>query len=256
MNIVSNEKLIRRNTRIAQITMLAGLLVLFGGVYLFISQPENFPLIWATVLIGFILSQIGTYFSNRWGRRPRLDEHLNAGLKGLESTYSLYHYVTPVSHLLVGPAGVWVLLARYQKGRITFEKGRWRQRGGGFFQAYMKIFGQEGLGRPDLEIEAELDTARKYFKKKFPDQELPPLSAALVFTSSAAEVEADNAPTLTTTTRRLKEAIRKAAKTRPITLERVKEIQRAIEAGAPPVEETESNKEKSKEKSPVVRRKK
>jgi hypothetical protein len=233
MNIVSNEKLIRRNTRIAQITMLVGLLVLFGGVYLFFTQPENFPLIWATVLIGFILSQIGTYFSNRWGRRPRPDEHLNTGLKGLESSYALYHYITPVSHMLVGPAGVWVLLARYQKGRITFEKGRWRQRGGGFLQAYMKIFGQEGLGRPDLEIESELDTARKYFKKKFPEQELPPINAALVFTSSEAEVEADDAPTLTTTPRRLKESIRKTAKTRPITLERVKEIQRTIESDAP-----------------------
>lgn len=247
MNIVSNEKLIRRNTRVAQVTMLAGLLVLFGGVYLFFTQPENFSLIWATVLLGFILSQIGTYFSNRWGRRPRPDEHLTAGLKGLESSYALYHYVTPVSHLLVGPAGIWVLLPRYQKGRITFEKNRWRQRGGGFFQAYMKIFGQEGLGRPDLEIEAEKETASKFLKKKLPEQELPPIQAALVFTSSGAELDADDAPTLTTTPRGLKEAVRKAAKNRPLSFERVKEIQRAIEADAPAAEKVvvKNNKKKA-----------
>ena len=57
----------------------------------------------------------------------------------------------PTAHLLVGPVGVWVLMPRHQAGRITYDenKNRWRQKGGNF---YLKIFAQENLGRPDLEI--------------------------------------------------------------------------------------------------------
>jgi hypothetical protein len=234
MIIVSNERMIRRNSRIAQYTGLVGLFVLLAGVYFFFTQPENFPLIWATVLIGFVLSQIGIYFTNRWGRRPRPDEHLNSALKGLEASYSIYHYATAVPHMLVGPSGVWVLLPRYQKGRVTYGKGRWRQSGGGFFQSYMRIFGQEGLGRPDLEIQSDLETARRYLAKKMPDQELPPIQAALVFTNEGAQVEAEGAPTLTVPLKKLREEIRKAAKANKLPAEEVKEIQRTIEAGMPP----------------------
>jgi hypothetical protein len=246
MIIVANEKVIKRNARIAQWTGLVGLVVLVGGVYLFFTQPENFPLIWATVLLGFILSQIGIYFTNRWGRRPRPDEHLNNALKGLETSYSIYHYVARAAHLLVGPAGVWVLLPRYQKGRVTYDRGRWRQRGGGFFQGYMRIFGQEGLGRPDLEIQSEIDSARRFLAKKLPDQELPPINAALVFTSDGVEVDAEDAPTLTVPLRKLREEIRKAAKTTRLPAEQVKEIQQAIEADAPPgVQVVEKKKKKA-----------
>jgi hypothetical protein len=229
MNIIQNDALIKRNTKIAQITGFAGLGVLVVGVYLFITQPEQFALIWGIVMLGFLLSQVGIYFTNRWGRRPRPDEHINQALKGLDASYSLYHYTSPTSHLLVGPAGLWVLLPRYQKGRITFEKGRWRQKGGGLLLGYMKIFGQEGLGRPDLEIQAEVESVRKHLLKKLPDQEVPPIQAALVFTNESTELDADEAPVPTVPTRKLKEVIRKSAKAKPISVEKLKQIKEAIE---------------------------
>jgi hypothetical protein len=250
MNIISNEPAIRRNARIAQFTGLAGLIVLLVGIFLFFTPPEQFAIIWATVLVGFILSQIGIYFTNRWGRRPRPDEHLNLALKGLEGSYSIYHYVTPTSHLLVGPAGVWVLLPRYQRGKITYEKNRWRQRGGGFFLAYMKIFGQEGLGRPDLEIEAETESIRNYLAQKLPEDEIPEIQAALVFTDERAELDVNDAPIPTIYAKKLKEVIRKATKNKPLTNEKVRLIQQAIEAD-PKAQNSEKKKadSKSREKS-------
>jgi hypothetical protein len=228
MNIIQNDAIIKRNAKIAQLTGFAGLGVLLVGVYFFITRPEQFALIWGIVMVGFIMSQVGIYFTNRWGRRPRPDEHLNIALKGLDNNYTLYHYTTPISHLLVGPAGIWVLLPKYQKGTITYENGRWRQRGGGFFLGYMKIFGQEGLGRPDLEVTAEIESVRRFLEKKLPEQELPPVQAALVFTNESADLAADDASTPTVSTKKLKELIRKSAKNKPITNERVKEIQQAI----------------------------
>jgi hypothetical protein len=228
MKIIQNDAIIRRNAKIAQLTGFAGLGVLLVGVYFFITQPEQFALIWGVVMVGFIMSQVGIYFTNRWGRRPRPDEHLNTALKGLDNNYTLYHYTTPTSHLLLGPAGIWVLMPKYQRGTITYENGRWRQRGGGLFLGYMKIFGQEGLGRPDLEVAAETDSIKRFLEKKLPEQEIPPVQAVLVFTNESAELQADDAPAPAVSPKKLKELIRKSAKAKPITNERVKEIQQAI----------------------------
>jgi hypothetical protein len=255
MKIVSNERLIRRNARIAQFTGLGGMAVLLVGVYFFVTRPEEFVIIWGIVLLGFILSQVGIYFTNRWGRRPRPDEVLNVSLKGLDHNYSLYHYITAVPHLLVGPAGVWVIMPRHQKGRITYEKGRWRQRGGGFFLAYMRLFGQESIGRLDLEVASEVDSTRNYLSKKLPDQEIPPIQAALVFTTESAQLEADDAPVPTIHPRKLKELIRKTSKTKPITLDRVKEIQAAIEADMPSGEKKEVEEADKPNKKEAIQKK-
>src|SRR3990170_5583265 len=216
MEIISNERLIRRNARIGQISSIVGLLVLAGGMYISFAQPQLFSLSLAALLVGFALSQVGIYFGNRWNRRPRPDELLSQALKGLDGRYTLYHYGTTASHLLVGPAGVWVLLPRHQRGTISYEKGRWRQKGGNL---YLKIFAQEGLGRPDLEIQGEVASVERFLNKIFPEEEKQQVQAALVFTNDKTEVQADNAPSPTLHARKLKDFIRKTAKNKPISLE-------------------------------------
>jgi hypothetical protein len=227
MEIISNDNLIKRNARIGQVTSLLGLLVLAGGMFISFTQQQLFYLSMISLVVGFGLSQVGIYFGNRWGRRPRPDEQLNAALKGLDGRYNLYHYRTPTSHLLVGPAGVWVLLPRSVRGVITYDeqRRRWRQRGGNL---YLKIFAQEGLGRPDLEAGAEVEATINYLKKQLPDMTLPEVQPILLFTSEKAEVEADDAPIPAMHIRRLKEFIRKTSKSRPLPAETVKQIQQAL----------------------------
>jgi hypothetical protein len=230
MNVITNEALVRRNARIAQFSGLAGLAVLLGGMYFLFAQPEQFAIIWIMVLLGFILSQVGIYFTNRWGRRPRPDERLNQALKGLDHNYTIYHYTSPTSHLLVGPAGIWVLLPRYQRGTITYEKGRWRQKGGGIGLAYMKFFGQEGLGRPDLEINAEVDSVEKFLQKNMSEEEIPPVQAVLVFTNEKVNLQdVDDAPTPTLLPKKLKEYIRKQVKARQVSMDKIREVKAILE---------------------------
>jgi len=231
MNIESNEKLIRRNARIAQISMIAGLVVLVGGMVLSFQSTDQFGLSLAALLIGFTLSQIGIFFGNRWGRRPRPDEILNQALKGLDGRYTLYHYRTPTAHLLVGPAGIWAIFPRNQRGIITFEKGRYRQRGGGIMSGYLKMFAQEGLGRPDLDIEHDRENLQKFLQSKLESENIPPIQAALVFTSDKASIEIDEdteLPAVTLTASKLKDHIRKFAKGKPISLDRAQEILRVL----------------------------
>ncbi len=111
------------------------------------------------------MSQIGMYYGNRWGRSPRPDEMIDKSLKGLGRDYTIYHYVTSAAHLLVGPAGIWTMMPYYQSGKIIYEKKRWKSRGGGFLQSYLRLFGQENMGRPEIESETEIEATKRYLAK-------------------------------------------------------------------------------------------
>jgi hypothetical protein len=219
MKIIKNEKLIKRNSRIGQWSTIAALVILGGGLYISISNPENPKLVTYSLLalgVGFLLTQVGMYFGNRWGRSPRPDERLDAGLKGLPGEFSIYHFITPASHLLVGPAGVWALIPYRQRGVVTYTKDRWHIGGGGFLQGYMSIFGQEGMGRPDLEAEAEIKAVKKFLAKNLSENEIPDVQAALVFFNEHAEIQADGAPQPAMKLEQLKTFMRQKAKERPI----------------------------------------
>jgi hypothetical protein len=210
MIIVRNEKLIKRNTQIGKYSGITSIAILGGGMYLSFQYKDQVMYSLIALILGFILSQVGIFYSNRFGRSPRPDQELDNALKGLDNQYALYHYQSPVDHLLVGPAGIWILFPYLTKGKIIFDdkKERWNKRGGNF---YMRFFAQDNIGNPAQEI----DSAMKRLQKglgKIPDFEIPVIKSALVFVNEHAEVDAENAPYPTLHARQLKKIIRKEAK--------------------------------------------
>jgi hypothetical protein len=217
MKIIKNEKLIKRNGTIGNWTQLGAIAVLGIGMYISFNRQELFVYSLAALLIGFTMTQIGMYMGNRFGRSPRPDEKLDAGLKGLQNEFSIYHYTTPASHLLVGPAGIWVLLPYHQRGQATFSKNRWKMSGGGFLQSYMRIFGQENLGRPDVEAENEISAIRKYLAKQMEESEIPEIKGMMVFTNEGVEIEGGDAPIPAMKVKQIKDFFRQKVKEKPIT---------------------------------------
>lgn len=231
MKITINEPLIRRNKKIGQICTIASLIVLAGGLVLSFQKPtsilftDSLTLSFAALILGFVLSQIGIFYSNRWGRSPRPDEMINQSLKGLDDQYSLIHYQSPASHLLIGPSGIWTLLPYYQGGTITFSKGRYHQKGGGFF---MKLFGQENLGRPELEAEGQISDIRRQLEKRMEPDAIPPIQAALIFTNPKATLEVEESPYPVITPKKIKDIVRKKNKTGGLTPEKIVEIEEIL----------------------------
>jgi len=232
MKIVTNETLIKRNARIGSILSLLGLATLGGGMYVSFQRPDLYNWAFGALLGGFMLSQVGLYFGNRWGRARPLEEILNKALKGIDKRHTLYHYTAPASHVLVGPSGLWVLVPKHQRGTITYEKKRWKQRGGGLLLAYLKLLAQEGIGRPDLEIASEAAALTSYLEKKLPPESVPPVKAALVFVNPRAELKAENAPVPTVTPKGLKAVVIKETKRRSLSPEVYRAIQRALDEKA------------------------
>lgn len=217
MKILTNEKVIRRNAKIGQFTSLGALLILAGGMYVSFVYPTQLSISFLALLLGFILSQVGIYFGNRWGRRPRIDERMNTSLKGLTKDYTIYHFLAPVNHLLVGPAGVWILQPFYQRGTIVYENGKLKQKGGGLLLGYLKIFAQEGLGRPDIETKVAVDNLTEFLKKTLgDDQPLPPINSVMLFTDDRAVLQIEGIPTPAMKLDGLKEFLRKTAKQTPL----------------------------------------
>jgi hypothetical protein len=217
MKIVTNEKLIKRNAKIGQYTSIAALVILGIGLYISFKMPDKFAYSLGALLVGFFLSQFGIYFGNRWGRSPRPDEIITKNLKGLGREYTIYHYVTPASHLLVSPAGVWVIMAYYLAGTITYDKKRWRVKGGGFAQSYLRAFGQDNIGRPDLDTTNEIEAVKRYLVRILPEgTQIPEIRAALLFVNPKAVLKTEDAPIPALTPKDLKEFLKARAKEAPL----------------------------------------
>ncbi len=56
MKVITNEKLIKRNSRLGQVATIAGLLVLVGGMFISFRYPNLLGLAWVALLVGFALS--------------------------------------------------------------------------------------------------------------------------------------------------------------------------------------------------------
>jgi hypothetical protein len=217
MKVVTNLKLIKRNAKIGQFTSVGALVVLGIGLYISFKMPDKFAYSLGALLLGFFMSQIGMYYGNRWGRSPRPDEMIDKSLKGLGRDYSVYHYVTSAAHLLVGPAGIWTMMPYYQSGKIIYEKKRWKSRGGGFLQSYLRLFGQENMGRPEIESETEIEATKRYLSKILSEgSELPPIHTLLLFTSPKVDLQVVDAPLPALTPKDLKDFMREKGKENPI----------------------------------------
>ncbi len=234
MKIVTNEKLIKRNSQIAKITFYASLAIFAAGLIASFQRPDDPSLLtWtmAALILGFTFSQVSIYFQNRFGKKPRPDEHISDSLKGLDAKFTLYHYRSPLSHLLVGPSGVWGFLPYAQNGTIRFDKDRWKQKGG---SVLMRLFGGESLGRPDMEAKAAEKEISNMLIRTFPDQnEFPPIRVALVFTNPAVKIEAEDAPIPTLPAKKLKDIVRKFIKTEAVPDETLAKINQYLEERYP-----------------------
>ena len=229
MKIFSNEKLIKRNKTLGNVLSLASIAILGTGMFLSFKDKDGtyLPYTFAALIIGFLLFQVGNYFMNRWGKSPRPDEKISQSLKGLDSNYSLYQYTTPIPHLLVGPAGVFTLLPYNQPGIIKYDnnRGRWKQTGGNFF---LKAFGGENLGRPELDAKYSVGDVIKYLNKLGVDLGTYIPQSVIVFTNPKSVVEAEGSSTPVVTQEKLKEYIRKQVKVNSVSPELITQVKKSI----------------------------
>jgi hypothetical protein len=166
MRVHLNEGYVKRRSSIGKWASLLGLVVLAGGFFVSLGSPGLFFISFVALAIGFLLSNIGIYYANRYTRLDRPDAVLTQALKGFDDRYVLYQFLLPVSQALLEPSGLTVLVLKPQEGQISYENGKWRHKQG--WGRLLRWVGQEGLGKPDLEAEHEAQTLRNGFMNSSP----------------------------------------------------------------------------------------
>jgi len=208
MRLVTNEPLIKRNAAIGKYAMIGGMLILIGGLVVsFRPEPQYQFVPFVTLIVGFVLTNIGTYFSNRY-TRFRGDQLLENNLKGFDDKYHLYNYRLPTPHFLIAPNGIFALVPKFQRGVVTWNGKRWLHKGSNFF---LSLFGQEALGNPVAEAASEAEAAARFLTKKL-GEEVPPVQPIIVFCNPEVTVEAKEAPIPAVHVKQLKEYLRKIPK--------------------------------------------
>lgn len=197
MEIFLYDRIVQQRSRLGKYASIAGLAILAIGLVISFTQPKYVYISFVTLIIGFILSQVGNYNLLRWGRKPRADSVLDAALKGLERKWRIYHYYLPASHVLVGPGGLYVFLVKPQAGKISVTEARWRQKlsvGRAIF-----FFGEESLGNPAADLDVEMRRLARFINDKRPDLSQVSLRGAVIFSNEGVELTL-NEPTVTVLT--------------------------------------------------------
>jgi hypothetical protein len=211
MRIVADEKKIKRNSQIAKYATFGGLALLVGALVINIlaltgqrNDPSLLIYVMVAFFVGFTLTNIGTLFTNRWGRRP--DKAVAESLKGLDERYTLYNYRLGASHVLVGPSGAIVLVPKYQTGPVAFDGRKWTNPGAR--RGMFGLFNPDPLGNPVAEAAGEIDSLNRYLKKHQPELSVAP-QALVVFMHPRAEVQAKDTAVPVLHAKQLKEHIRR-----------------------------------------------
>jgi hypothetical protein len=93
----------------------------------------------------------------------------------------------------------------------------------------MRIFGQEGLGRPDIEIDSEIKSVRRHLSKQMDESEIPEINALMVFTNDDIEVDGADAPIPALKLKQVKEFMRIKAKEKKIPAETINKVKTVLE---------------------------
>lgn len=202
MRAFVNEALIERRARMARYAGFVGLGTLVGALFLIRS---NLFLSYLLLGAGLISATVASYMTSQYIREPRADRVLQRALEGLDKRYALYSYYLPSSHIVISHHGLTVLLAKPQRGRITFDGQRWQHRAS--WRRVRQFFGEPGLGHPAEELQAEMQRMQKWLQKNLPNREIP-ISGAVVFIHPEVVLELSDPQVPVLTPRELPEFLR------------------------------------------------
>jgi len=232
MQVITNEKLIRNRARLGRGASFAGLAMLLLALAASLVTRWWFASLasFGLLFVGFVLSQVGIYYANRWVKEPRADQTLDKILKGFDDRYCLYNYVLPVPHVLLAPFGLCVIRPKSEGGKVRCHGEKWHHKAG--WRRLLYFFGQEGLGNPTREVQAEVEKLRRFLAQRLPEDEVP-IEGVVVFTNPQVDLEVDNPTVPVLDGKQFKVFLRDLSKQRPIPASQRKQLAEILAGEAP-----------------------
>lgn len=200
MQVITHEAMIQRNRKISQASFLFSLVALLAAFLFGNALAGNDPNTAFYFQCGilptlFLVILFSVRMANNWIREPLPWDSIQEAVRGLSSNARLYHFVFPARHVLIAPAGVFVIYPLFQERPLRIKNNRWSMPGS-LFSAIFTFMRQENIGDPFREAKAEAEIMQRVLDTRFPDSgiEVQPI---IFFTSKRAkEVEIDEAEPL------------------------------------------------------------
>jgi Nuclease-related domain len=210
MQVFVNERKVKLNRSIGRWASLGGLAVLIVGMIVSLRSPQ---LIWVSMLsllIGFLSSTVGAYYASHWARSPRADEVLTQALKGISNQYHLYHYLLPVSHVLLGPAGLFLFRTYLHEGSVTYDGRKWRQKRS--LLRSLGFGGIESLADPVQDARYDVQRFRRWLAQRYPAERIPEIVPFVVFVRDGVELNVADTEVPVLRSKQLKAVMRRIDK--------------------------------------------
>jgi hypothetical protein len=187
-----NEAYVRGRVRIGNLLLLAAMAVFAIGFVLSLNLREEAWLVtYISIFIGLALWQVSLGYLRRWGPRYRMDPVLAQALKGLDDRYTLVSFISPrlPDYLVVGPAGVHVLVPRATGGEIVCRHDRWERANASLLR---RLFGA-ALGNPSQEVVQGVAQVEAYLREHPVEgiEAAVPVHGLVVFTNPRARLRID-----------------------------------------------------------------
>jgi hypothetical protein len=93
----------------------------------------------------------------------------------------------------------------------------------------MRVFGQEGLGRPDIEMETEVGNVQKYLAKELDESAVPEVKPMMVFTNDEVILDAGDATVPALKLKQIKDFFRQKAREKPLSQSHLAAVKAAFE---------------------------
>lgn len=223
MRVETNHRLARRNRQIAQYMFFASFLVPIAGLIIINQQTFSadeeldfftFMLPLLVLPAAYLFTLIAVRMANLWVRKPRPEEVIREGVKGVSNKSVLYNYYHfPARHVLITPQGVYAMVTRFQDGRFTVINDKWITHRSALGRIF-GIFRMDSIGDPCYDAIRAAEHVKAKLASIAPDVEVQPL---IVFTDPRAEVNIQgvSVPVVHASSKRspsLKDFLREAAK--------------------------------------------
>lgn len=205
MRIYRNDQFIKRRASVGRYVSFFGLGVLLLGLIVSFAAPQLFYISFGSLIVGFIASQVGIYYGNRYARAERPDEVLSKALKGFDNNYRLHQFTAPAGNVLVTPNNCYVFVIKTQSGPILYRDGKWKHDVG--WRRFFRAFSAESLGNPVNEAQIEVNAMQRYLAKNLPGVEIP-IAPVIVFGHPGAVVDAPESPVPAIHVKKLKDWLR------------------------------------------------
>ena len=222
MQVLVNDRLVKRQARIGAIALAVTFVMLLLGMMLswqvegwaqnLTAEGRGWVPIAATyaiVIVAMALYYFGNTRLRRYGPQHRQDARLTQILKGLDKRYALYAFLGRglPDYILVGPSGVYVIAARPQNGEITCRDERWSAKGGAGRRLFTALYGNP-IGSPSWDASQGVKKVQALLDQRLPaDAERPPVQGVIVFTGENVRLRTERCAFPATTARGLRKMV-------------------------------------------------